>query len=355
LTTNDSPAVSIVVPCRNELRHIEESLRSILSQQRPVGDFEVIVADGLSDDGTRAVLDKLARERAEVRIIDNPGRIVSTGLNAAIRAARGSIIVRMDAHTEYASDYVNQSVAVLEETHADAVGGPWVARGTRPLERAIAAAFQSPFCSGGGRAHDPTYEGPVDVVYLGCWHRETFTRIGLFDEALVRNQDDEFSLRLVKSGGKIWQSPRIRSWYAPRGSLKALLRQYAQYGYWKVRIIQKHRLPASPRHLVPSAFVFVLASLLLVAVWSPVARLGFMGLVAAYTTATLLASAHTAARSEWKLLPLMPVVFACYHLGYGCGFLHGIWDLIILRRCPRTLYTAISRTSRDPSHSRGDT
>jgi succinoglycan biosynthesis protein ExoA len=337
------PAASIIIPCRNEVRHIERCLRSVLNQERPAAGFEVIVADGLSDDGTRRVLEKFATAHHEVRIIDNPGCIVPTGLNAAIRAARGPVIIRMDAHTEYASDYVRQCLAVLEETRADAVGGPWVARGAHLIHRAIAAAFQSPFCSGAGRAHDPTYAGPIDVVYLGCWRRAIFERIGLFDEELVRNQDDEFSFRLIRSGGVIWQSPRIKSWYTPRGSLPALFRQYAQYGYWKVRVIQKHRLPASPRHLVPGSFVLSLLVVLIASPWSPVARWSAVGLGGAYVIANLVASAHTAARSEWRLLPLMPLIFACYHFGYGGGFLQGIWDWIILRRRPRVSYTALTR------------
>ena len=126
------------------------------------------------------------------------------------------------------------------------------------MGRAIAVAFHSPFSVGGPRGHVPHYKGPVDTVYLGCWPREVFDRIGFFDEELVRNQDDEFSLRLKRAGGKIWQSPRIKSCYRPRESPGALFQQYMQYGYWKVRVIQKHKMPASVRHLVPGIFVFLL-------------------------------------------------------------------------------------------------
>jgi glycosyltransferase involved in cell wall biosynthesis len=338
--------VSVIIPCRNEVTSIDKSLRSVLGQQRPTETFEVIVADGMSDDGTRSVLEALARLHPELRVIDNPAQIAATGLNAAIGVAKGQVIVRMDAHTDYAPDYVCQSLRVLEETGADAVGGPWVGRGIRPVERAVAAVFQSPFCAGTARGHDPTYAGPIDTVYLGCWRREIFDRLGLFDEELVRNEDDEFSLRIIRSGGTIFQSPRIRSWYTPRGSLTALLRQYAQYGYWKVRVIQKHRMPASPRHLVPALFIFLFAVLSIASVWSALARAGTMALAAAYIIGNLLASADTARRSEWRLWPLMPVVFACYHIGYAVGFLHGVWDLGILRRRPRRAYTMLTRNTR---------
>ena len=271
------PRVSIIIPCRNEAGAIEACLCSVLAQEVPQCVCEVIVADGMSDDGTREIVERLQitvpldhattgpRDHAtrvssqwsvvggpssavcgpSIRLIDNPGKIVSTGLNAAIRAARGEIIIRMDAHTEYAPDYIRRCVEALDATGADNVGGPWVAKGAGYSSRAVAAAFQSPFAVGGARSHAPDHEGPVDSVYLGCWRKETFERFGCFDEELVRNQDDEHNLRIIRGSGKIWQSPKIKSWYRPRGSLSALFRQYMQYGYWKVRMIQKHKLPAS--------------------------------------------------------------------------------------------------------------
>jgi glycosyltransferase involved in cell wall biosynthesis len=340
------PAVSIVVPCRNERDQIEATIRSVLAQESPDGGFEVIVADGMSDDGTRGILQELADEDPRLRIIDNPGRIVSTGLNRAIQAARGAIVARMDAHTEYASDYIRQCVTVLKETGSDNVGGPWVARGDGLVGSAIAAAFESSFGSGGARGHDADYSGLVDTVYLGCWPRDIFDRIGFFDEELVRNQDDEFNFRLKLAGGKIWQSPRIKSWYKPRASLRALFKQYMQYGYWKIRVIQKHKIPASPRHLVPGGFVLLMLILPLISLWRPFAIWAWLGLVGMYAIGNIAASCVTAAGRGWKLFPLLPFVFACYHFGYGIGFLHGIWDLLVLRRRrPRRTHTDLTRAS----------
>ena len=324
--------VSIVIPCRNEADHIENCVRSIFAQQVGRVEMELVIADGMSSDGTRDVLNRLALQNRQLRIVDNPGRIVSSGLNAAIRAAQGEVIIRMDAHTEYAPDYVHQCLSVLDETGADNVGGPWVARGSGYVGLAIAIAFQSPFGVGGARGHDPQFEGELDSVYLGCWRRNIFERIGYFDEELVRNQDDEFNLRLVRSGGRVWQSPRIRSWYQPRGSLKDLFRQYFQYGYWKVRVIQKHRLPASIRHVIPAAFV---ASLVILAAASPFGVLPaytLLALIATYGLGLAVASVVTAARSGLRFLPILPLVFACYHLSYGAGFLIGLWDFNIRGR-----------------------
>src|SRR5579863_3983984 len=248
--------ISIVIPCRNEQQHINDFLDSLLAQDLPPDwRMEILVADGMSTDGTREILRQYAARVPSVRIIDNPGRIVSTGLNAAIQEAAGEVIIRMDAHTTYAPDYILECVKALETSGAENVGGPWVAVGRGTVSKAIAAAFRSPFCTGGGKAHDPNHEGEVDTVYLGCWPRMVFKVAGLFDPDLVRNQDDEFNFRLRRLGGRIWQSPRIRSSYTPRGSLVALFRQYMQYGYWKVAVIRKHRSLASWRHAVPPLFV----------------------------------------------------------------------------------------------------
>jgi glycosyltransferase involved in cell wall biosynthesis len=340
-----SVAVSVIIPCREERDHIESCLRSILAQVPPPGGFEVIVADGMSGDGTREILRRLAEEDPRVRVIDNPGRIVSTGLNAAIREAQGRIIVRMDVHTEYAADYLCQCLAVLQETGADNVGGPWVAKAEGLVGRAIAKAFQSPFAVGDPHGHNAGYEGPLNTVYLGCWPREVFDKVGLFDEELVRNQDDEFNLRLLRAGGRIWQSPRIRSWYRPRESLRALFRQYMQYGYWKVRVIQKHRMPTSVRHLIPASFVLSLTALPLASLAWPVAGWGGLGLLSMYAVCNLTASFRIAARHEWQLLPILPLVFACYHVAYGYGFLRGLWDFVIWRREAHRTYTELTRRS----------
>src|SRR5436309_3318080 len=155
-------AVSLIVPCRNEKNDIESCIQSLLIQDLPAGSFEIIVADGLSSDGTRDILARLAAEYVCIRLVDNPGHIVSTGLNTAIRAAQSKIIVRIDVHTQYAPDYVSQCLAVLQETGADNVGGPWVAQGTGYMGRAVAAAFQSSFAVGGARGHNPHHTGPVD-------------------------------------------------------------------------------------------------------------------------------------------------------------------------------------------------
>lgn len=361
-----APLVSIILVCRREARHIRQALASILAQAEPEGGFEIVVADGMSDDGTRAMLAEIARVDPRIKVIDNPAKLTASGLNAAIRTAAGQILVRMDAHTRYAPDYLRQCVSVLRRTGADNVGGPWIAQADSYMGEAIAAAFQSAFAAGGARSHFPHYEGEVDTVYLGCWRKEVFQRFGGFDESLARNQDDEHNLRIIRGGGRIWQSPQICSWYHPRTSLKRLFQQYLQYGYWKVQVIRKHGKPASLRHLVPGIFVLTLVVLCLICGLCLVASFFWpapqlpgsvsswlllpaltvlLSLVSLYAAALGLASLQTAGRTKWKLLPALPLVFCCYHFGYGLGFLGGVLDFAVLQRRAAASMTGLTRES----------
>ena len=346
--SDGEPTVSIVVPCLNERCRIEAAIQSILTQEPPAGEFEVIVADGMSDDGTREILANLARSDPRLKVIDNPARITSCGMNAGIRHARGQYIAIMGAHNHYAPDYLRSSLEVSQRTGADNVGGSMICLGESWLQHAIAIAHHSPFSVGGARWHNVDYEGPADTVFGGFYRREVFDRVGLFDETLVRNQDDELNLRLTRAGGKIWHSPRIKSWYFPRAGLAAVFRQYLQYGYWKIRVIQKHRLPASIRHLVPGSFVFSSIALACLGLFWPPALWAWLGMFGVYLCCAVIASMITAAKRGWNYLPILPLVFACYHFGYGMGFLRGVVDFLILRRVPADRFTTLTRSSAQP-------
>jgi len=319
------PLVSIIVPCRNEAAHIDAFCADALRQALPPPwQLELIVADGGSDDGTLERLRQLADADARLHVVDNPARFVAGGLNRALAVAQGSVVVRMDVHTRYAPDYVAQCLAALQRSGADNVGGPWRAEGQGGWGRAIAAAFQSRWVAGGARSRDLGYEGEVDTVYLGCWPRASFERFGLFDETLVRNQDDEHNLRIVRGGGRIWQSAAIRSTYRPRDSLAALGRQWLQYGYWKPFVMKKHGQAAALRHRVPGLFVAALGLSALAAL----AGLAWPLLVLVVAYALLVAglSVAVAAGSSWSLLWRLPPVVAAQQLGYGIGTLLGHWD-----------------------------
>src|SRR5262245_8865207 len=284
------------MPVRQEAAFIRRSLGCVLAQDYPAERLEILVADGRSTDGTREAVLELQAQRPQLRLIDNPGLVVPTGLNAALRQATGEIIVRVDGHTEVASDYVRQCVLSLRATGADNVGGRMNAVGDGAFGEAVALASSTPFGVGNARFHYSIRDEWVDTVYMGAWPRSVFARIGVFDEELVRDQDDEFNYRLLEQGGRIWLSQNIRSRYTNRITPRALGRQYFQYGYWKVRVMQKHKKQVRLRQFVPAAFVATVAvSTLLSPFWTaPRAVLGLV--IGSYAIANVTSSAMTAGR-----------------------------------------------------------
>lgn len=345
MTVGNERIVSVIVPCRNECDHIDAFCTNLLAQSLPAPwRLQAVLADGLSDDGTRERLAAWQQRESRLVVIDNPARIVSTGLNRAIAQAAGEVIVRMDVHTQYAVDYVAQCLLALETTGATCVGGAWQPRAQTGRALAIARAFASRFGSGGAASRRTDYNGAVDTVYLGAWRRTELQRLGGFDETLVRNQDDELNLRIVRGGGRVWQSAAIRSWYTPRASFAALFRQFYQYGYWKVPVIRKHRLPASPRHLAPFGLAALLVTLAAAGLaWPPAWALG-AGLLLLYSAAAL-ASAATRASPLRESGQWLSVAWAlaCMHGGYALGFGRGLLDFVLLRRTPHASATELTR------------
>ena len=322
--------VSVICPCRNEIGYVDAFLCALGYQQTHGFELEVIVADGESNDGTASVLKASSARDKRIKVISNPNRVVSTGLNNAIKLASGEIIVRMDVHTEYADDYVAQCVRQLQKTGATCVGGPWLAKGNSPRQKAIAAAFGSVFGSGWAKSRLSDYAGLVDTVYLGAWKRDDLIALGGFDEELARNQDDELCLRIARSGGKVWQSPTIKSHYIPRDTLLALWRQFYQYGYWKAAIVKKHRVAPSLRALVPPLLCLALAILSAVALVVPQAGIAAVALILAYVAIALFAAIRAADRLGG--VALIVFSYMCMHFGYGIGLCHGVLDLILLQR-----------------------
>ena len=346
-TPGEPRLVSVIAPCRNEAAHIDAFCDTALAQQLPQGwRLELLVADGASDDGTRDRLHARAGQDARLLVLDNPARIVSTGLNACLRRARGEVVARLDVHTAFAPDYLAECLAALAQSGADNVGGPWVAEGRTPMGRAIAAAFQSRWVVGGARSRDTAYEGEVDSVYLGCWPRATLARVGGFDETLVRNQDDEHNLRLRLAGARVWQSPRIHSRYRPRGRLAELFAQQQQYGYWRPFVLRKHGQPGSVRQLAPMVFVAALVMLTLALGWFRAPWLLLLGAYAVYLALASVLAARQAARARQgafgPLLWRLPGVIAAYHLGYGLGGWRGLLDML-WGRPPGAALTRLTR------------
>jgi succinoglycan biosynthesis protein ExoA len=318
------PTVSIVVPCRNEKGHIETCIESILRQQLPGGDVEVIVADGMSEDGTREILKRLARENPRLRVVDNQGRITPCGMNAGIREARGYYIAIMSAHCTYPPDYLRRLIALIEETGADSVGPVLVARGSSSYApKAICGAYRSPLSVGGAlRSYERTeFTREVDAVHGGCWRKETLLSAGLLDEEMVRNQDDELSFRLRAKGCRIIQTSTIRvQWYV-RDNFSDLFKQFLQYGYWKVRVIRKHPAQASLRHFMPATFLGILMCFALLAPFRSYGWLGLLAMLVSYIGVMSVGAFIEAARSEYKLWPGIVLALIAMHVGYGLGFI----------------------------------
>jgi succinoglycan biosynthesis protein ExoA len=260
-----------------------------------------------------------------------------------LKHARGKYIAVLDAHNRYAEDYLAQCLAVLEETKSACVGGAVFAEGDSWLSRAICATHHSKFAVGNSKWHDPTYEGATDAAWGGFFDRAVLDAVGAWDEELTRNQDDELSLRITRAGHRIWQSPRIKTWYTPRGSVRKLWDQYTQYGYWKVRVIQKHRMPSTVRQLVPAGLVLTLGTTGVLGFIVPGAWIAGASVGALYGAASLSASIATAARTELSFLPILPVLFGCYHFGYGVGFLRGILDFVVKGKGGSARFASVTR------------
>lgn len=318
--------ISVVAPMRDEGPNVEAFVADVAAQDFG-GEVEVLVADGDEGCGDAQRL-RAAADRAglDLRILANPAGWVSPGLNTCIRAARGDLIVRLDCHSRYPPDYLRRCAEVAEVTGAWNVGGRVVPTGVTKMERAVASAMDSPFGGiGWTRLAESSDPVDVDTVTFGAFRPEVFRRVGYFDEELVRNQDDEFNLRLRQAGGRIVLDPSITVRYTPRGSLKAVWRQYFGYGLWKVPVMLKHRRVLTLRSLVPLALVLSLAVLAGAAPASALARRLLTAELVAYLSGALFFAADSVRRSDesWELAPAVMATFPAFHVGYGAGMARG--------------------------------
>jgi glycosyltransferase involved in cell wall biosynthesis len=328
----DLPFVSVIMPVRNEADFIGQAIKSILDGDYPAGKMEVLVVDGDSSDDTRRIVEKLSESDERIKIFDNPRRIVPTAMNIALKQMRGDVFIRIDGHAKVPADFISKSIQCLNE-HPDAwiVGGYIETVATDFVGKAIAAAMSSPIGAGNARFRLGDYEGWVDTLAFGAHHKWVVDKIGYFDEELVRNQDDEFNMRVILAGGKIWMSKSIRSTYFARSSLGKLWRQYFQYGFWRIRTLQKHKRPGALRQLVPLLFVL---SILFFGVTGLFWRLCWYLLETGmifYVMALFVGAFIVGLKSGWRFVPVAPLVFAILHFAYGLGCLWGLIRFSILK------------------------
>lgn len=335
--------VTVIMPVRNEAAYIEGSVRSVAAAGAGLDALEIIVVDGMSDDGTRELALRLAAEVPGLKLLDNPERTVPYALNRGLRAAQHDLVVRVDGHAELYPDFFEECLkAMAAHPECSCVGGPIENVAEGEVSEAISAALSSPFGVGSARFRTGGAEGYVDTLAFGMYRKADLFAVGLFDEELTRNQDDEMNFRLVKAGRPIWFTPRIRSRYYVRSSFGKLWRQFFQYGYWKVYVNRKHGTFTNLRQLAPPLFVGYLAVVgVLALIWTPARWL--LGI----TLLTYLAGAFAFAARQTGSVSKAPRVMLGYgilHLSYGLGYLKGVQDFILLgRRSPTARATELTR------------
>ncbi len=325
VTTDRAPrTVTLVVAMRNEGRGIERCLASIAAQDYPADRLEVLVYDGESTDESLATARASAAGRRGWTVATNPRRIQAAAWNAGIRAASGEIVGIVSGHAELGPEYVRRAVEALDRTGADMVGGPVRALAEGSVGSAIALATSTPFGVGGARHHYLTEPAEVDTVFMGVAHRATWQRFP-FDEAFVRNQDDELSYRLLDGGGRIVCDPAIRSEYRNRASFRALWSQYFAYGYWKVRVLQAHPRQSRARHLAPVALVTTTGAAAILGIVSSRARTVAGLEVAVYGAAVTAAAMRYRDPEKRGSAALLAITYPVLHVAYGTGMLVGAW------------------------------
>lgn len=322
--------VSVVVPIRNEEKYISACLTSLLQQTIPESQYEVIVVDGRSSDSSREIVRSFCQKHANVLLLDNPAAIVPCGMNLGIGAAQGEIIVRADGHNVYPADYLANCLKYLDQTGADNVGGPWI---TVPADssfgaRLVAAILTSPFGVGNSGFRTGIKEGYVETVPFGAFRRELFQRVGLYNEKLVRNQDNELNARIRQAGGRIFQTPALSTEYHPVAGFWKLLRVTYRTSQWHLFSMKENPHAMSLRHLAPGVFVLALAATLLASAFSHLALLGLAIALVSYLFIGFCIAGLRSHQYGYGISLVLPLACLCFHLSYGAGTLAGVRFLI---------------------------
>ncbi|CDF57748.1 glycosyltransferase family 2 protein [Thermobrachium celere] len=322
--------VSVVIPCRNEREYISKCLDSFINQTYDKRYYEVLVCDGMSTDGTREIVKEYVKKYSFIKLINNEGLTAPKAMNIGIKNSKADILIIFSAHAFAKEDFIEQNVKLLDNKEIGCVGGPIETINNDKKGKAISLAMSSPFGVGNALFRYSTQERFVDTVPFAAYRREVLDEVGYFDEELVRNQDDEINLRVSKAGYKILLSLKIKSWYYARSSYRKLWKQYFQYGFWKVRVMQKHGKPASLRHLVPLIFILVnilgiifgLINKIIFYLWF------FQALL--YLVCDIFFSVRVSKNDRGLIKYVIPT-FPILHIGYGLGFLEGLFVFYILK------------------------
>lgn len=317
--------ISIILPCLNEERHISNCLDSIISSTVPKELIEVLIIDGMSTDETRLIIKNYINKYQYMKLINNPGMKTPAALNIGIKNAKGKFIIRMDGHTVYPANYISKCIEYLEKYDVANVGGVWkiMAGADTITARSIALALSSFFGAGNSYYKIGTKQSRyVDTVPFGCYKKNLFEKIGLFDEELLRGQDTEFNSRIIKNGGKILITPDIISFYYARDNFKKLWVQYFDYGYYKLIIAKKIGKIMTWRQITPPLFLVMFIVLSLLSILEHNLTIMPIALLTIYGLTSLTSSLFIAViKKEAKILPLLILVYAIIHVSYGIGYL----------------------------------
>lgn len=323
------PFVSIIIPCRDEGKYIKKCLDSILNQDYSKDRLEVLVIDGMSKDRTREIINEYIKKYSSIKLLENPKKFTPFGLNIGIEEAKGEIIIRMDAHATYQTDYISKCVKYLKKHRVDNVGGiiKTLPGKNTIIAKAIALSLSHPFGAGNSYFRIGSKEPQlVDTVFGGCYKKEVFKKIGLFNEKMIRSQDMEFNLRLKEAGGKILLIPDIVSYYYSQPTLRGFLKHNFSDGIWITYPLKFGIQAFSWRHLTPLVFLTSLIGSFLLSFISKFFFGLFLFILVLYLLVNLYFSFKIAKREkDFRYFFVMPIVFVVRHLPYGIG---SIWGLL---------------------------
>lgn len=329
--------VSIIIPCYNEKEYIGKFLDSLVAQDWPRNRLEILIVDGMSEDGTREIIKNCRAKYSYIQLLDNPKRYTPSALNIGIKASKGSIIIRLDSHANYENNYISKCVAALEEHRADNVGGTMKTVPAKDTLQAksIALCMSHGFGVGDSqfrRSGREDYKKPreVDTVFGGCFKREVFDQVGLFNEKLSRSQDMEFNIRLKKAGGKIVLVPDIVSYYYPKATFKEFFKHNLLDGQGTILPLKITGKPFKLRHYIPGLAIVLFLALSIFSFWSRISLLVLLGLIGLYVILAFFVSIGIASRErDARLFFIMPLVFAVRHVAYGAGSLAGLIRVLV--------------------------
>lgn len=319
-----TPPVSVVMPLLNEERYLAHAVEAVVGQHYP-GELEIVLAVGPGHDDTLGVARRLAADDPRVIVVENPSGRTPDALNLGIAAARHDIIVRVDGHGFLSDGYIERAVLALEEHGAANVGGVMLAEGVTDFEKAVAVAMTSPLGVGGARFHTGGQAGPADTVYLGVFRREWLTKAGGYDPRFTRAQDWELNYRIRRDGGLVWFDPELTVKYRPRGSYRALARQYRDYGRWRRVVAKRHPGSINARYLAPpTAVVAIAVGAVGGFFWRPL-----WAIPAGYVAAVTVGGVAIARDQAPAIAARMPSVLATMHLSWGFGFVTSRPDQLV--------------------------